>query len=224
MNWTTQRTLAWRLSLSGRTKEIAQMGAMRSSRDRTERRPQSKSAAEFEAQANALLEASPENRATWNKFQRFVATNGERLMNALKRNGFEGEPSAKTLMAAWRSVGLPIEDFGRSSSPYDLIEVLEARANIRERTHGFGAPTSPLLRKKAGIVGGRPKGKTCMINIRGELLLKRRGDQSQKQFALWLRIKRSTYQRAEDTCLATEKTAVKIAERLGLDLHELIRP
>ncbi len=143
---------------------------------------------------------------------------------ALKRLGFTGKIDWPTLIAAWRCVGLPIEDFGRSDRR-GLLELLEAKANVLDGIWAHGKPTSRRLLRVAGVEGGRPKGSTRSISIRGDLLQAHRDSKSLSlaSFARWLHIKRSTYSRAEGKCLATEKTARKIASRLGLDPLDLLR-
>src|ERR1700682_326819 len=100
--------------------------------------------AEFEAKFNAAIATSPEARAAWERFQRELAAIGKRLTNALRRAGFEGEVNWQLMMAAWRSLGLPIEDFGRSHFGH-LIRLLEARADVLDEIRGRGNPTSLLL-------------------------------------------------------------------------------
>src|ERR1035441_6898400 len=92
-----------------------------------------------------------------------------RLNAVLRRAGFEGEVTWRMLMKAWKSVGLPPGAFGRAFDG-DLIEVLEAKASVLDRIRGgfptdgvdpidlAAVPLSESLRKKTGIIRGRPKG------------------------------------------------------------------
>jgi hypothetical protein len=179
--------------------------------------------AEFAARFNAQTAADPKARAASEAFQRAGAAHYKRSMNVLRRLGYKGELGWPMLMQAWRDVGLSIESFGRCSDYInDFIRLLEAKADLMEKTSKGGSPTSELLRKKALKIG-RPKGKTGTINIRGDLLRARRGDRTLAAFARFLRIPRSTYQRIESDCLATEENAREIAGRLELDLQELVR-
>jgi hypothetical protein len=165
--------------------------------------------AEFEARMNAILAASPKSRAIWEDFQDTVAAGNRRLSDALRRAGFDGEINWQTLMAAWRSAGFSVEDFGRLQ-PRDLIEVLEAKANVLERIRDRGNPTSELLRKKAGLTGGRPR----KSGIDGATIRAARGELSQRAFARLCKISIEALHRAENDGGSSFDTMTKIGKRL----------
>lgn len=139
------------------------------------------------------------------EFQRSLAAHSKRLTNALRRSGFTGEPSWQILMAAWRSVGLPIQDFGRSNT-HDLIGVLEAKLKVLDRIKDRGNPTSRLLLKKAHIGGGRPLGERIDVDE----LLALRGTASRKAFARILQMHVNTLAEIETTGRASDDSKRKI--------------
>lgn len=95
---------------------------------------------------------SPKVRAAWKE----TAALSTRLIDVLERLGIHGELGWPQLMKAWCSVNLPKEDFARMASPFDLIPVLEAKADLLDGIRNRGNPTSRTVLKKAGMLGGRP--------------------------------------------------------------------
>jgi hypothetical protein len=163
------------------------------------KQPEADSDRDTFAQFNADIEAlPPEERARVDEVARrlirILSDEAKHLKSLLERLGIKGELGWPTLMAAWRSVNLPIEDFGRSNFR-DLIEILEPKVRVLDRNRDRGSPTSRLLLKKAGMMGGRPPD---VNTIDVEKLRQVRGAMTQKSFARKCgKISVDTLQRAE---------------------------
>jgi hypothetical protein len=142
-----------------------------------------------------MVEASSSKwRAINEECQRLITSGDTRMKSALTRCGFEPDVSLRNLMAAWRSLGFSIEDFG-ASHPVDLIEVLEAKARVLERIQARGRRgLSESLRRNTGIFGGRPKEPTTLD---GEAIRAARGDKPRATFAHLCGISVDTLDRAE---------------------------